>query len=170
MRFDVNDPDVYNSHPDLLIDTFLREFKDRESNASTILKAIYFMYDPKSEFRRQGYTTEEREFEVYNYILGDLDVDLQQNFSDVIEYWMKYNLTSTQRLFVELESEVEGILELNSKWKWGKKDVQEKAKSLEVAKKLLQDYVEIKSLLFEEEEEAESYGNYQKSGLENIGQ
>lgn len=163
---------LWEEFPDLdLIDEFkkLREQEgDEKSNA--ILKAIYYIWDPKSDKRDSGFTEEELIKDLNKNLIGDKKFDWSK-YEDVKKAWFKYCLTKTDVLLKDYQEEIEGLNKMNKEWTWTKKDAEQKAQSMKAYKTLWDDYKEVERAFSNDKHERdEMFGGYQITLIEEYAE
>ena len=159
---------IWDEYPDLdIIEVFRKLRKDEgDEKSNNILKAIYYIYDPKSDKRDSGFTEEELIKDISKNLIGDKNFKWAE-YEHVKEAWFKYCMTDTERLLKYYESEIEGLNKMMKDWTWTKKDADDKSAAMRNYKQLYTEYSEVKNLFIQEKlEREEMEGGYQLSMLE----
>ena len=163
-----SDINLWVEYPDLdLIEEFriLRE-KEGDEKSNNILKAIYYIWDPKSDKRDSGFTEAELIKDINQNLIG-IKTFKWEKYEHVKEAWFKYCLTKTDTILKEYEDQLEGLNEMLKNWAWSKDDASDKAAAMKTYKSLFEDYGDIKKQFSAEKAERdEFYGGYELSELE----
>lgn len=166
----VDDPDenIWVTNPMLNKITFFKNIREvhGDDRSSSLLKAIYYIHDPKSSLRKSGMTESEIEDEVNGNILNDPDFDWDV-YSDIIEEYKEVNLSRAEKLLNNYDSELSSLQVMIDKWNWSKDDAKQKADVMRQYKSLYEDYVEMRSLVQADEENQEMRAGYVKSLTES---
>lgn len=159
---------LWDEYPDLELIEEFRILKQEEGydKSNNILKAIYYIWDPKSDKRDSGFSEEELIKDITKNLIGDKNF-IWAKHDKTKEAWLKYCFTKTDTLLKELEDEIEAFHLMIKKWKWTKADSLDKAAAMKAYNALFTDYAEIKKLHVSEKlEREEMEGGYQISMLE----
>lgn len=161
---------LWNEYPDLDIISEFKKLRKKEGDekSSNILKAIYYIWDPKSDKRDSGFTEQELIAEINENLIGEKEFDWEK-YEDIKQAWFKYCLTKTDTLLKKYEEEIEGLQKMLDEWKWDKKTATDKKNAMAALRDLYQDYATVKSLFISERfERLEMEGGYTPSLLEEM--
>lgn len=166
----VDNPDIniWEHNPSLDLISEFREFKEKEGElrSSDILKAIYYIWDPKSDLRDSSIPESKLIADISNNLLGDPDFDWDA-YDYIKEAYLEYNITKLESLLLTYEKEIHDLNEVLMNWRWDKNNINDKANAVKQYKVLFNEYIEIKEKAkMEAEEFSEMLGGYQKSMLE----
>lgn len=142
--------------------------KEGEETSSNILKAIYLIWDPKSDLRESGLPETKLMNDVTESLLGkSFNWD---KYDHIREAYMEYNISELEREFLRCGKELKDFNDFLEKWTWTKEGAKERATVMKQYKELISDYVRAKENFIQERTEIEEMeGGYTKSFLENMG-
>lgn len=163
------DANVWDEFPELSLITKFREFREKEGDekSSNIIKAIFYIWDVKSSFRKSGMTEDEIKKEIHKNLLGNPKFSWKK-LQGIKLYFLDKNQTAAQKLFAETEIQIRELNHfLREEWEWSETNAKDKAAVMKQYKDLYKDYLDYKEAIAEEEIEFESTrGGYNKSFLE----
>lgn len=165
------DSDVWQLNPSLELIKEFRELKEKEGyeRSSAIIKAIFFIWDMKSDLRDSGMSESKLMKDVSQMLLEDEDFNWQ-NYEDFKDFFLAANLGKLESLFLEYEKDLEDLNTFISTLKWGKTTIDTKAKANKQRKELFDQLLEIREKLKHDGDvEADMEGGYVKSFIENFG-
>lgn len=163
--------DVWVENPSLGMIEEFREFRKVEGDerSSNIIKAIYYIWDPKSDLKDSGVSEEKLIEDVTTSMIKDESFDWE-DYEEIKEAYLKYNISKVESLLLQYEEEIKGLNSLLESWKWNKKDIKEKAFAISQYKVLFESYMELYERAKAEADDAmEMRAGYQKSMLESLG-
>lgn len=159
---------LWEEYPDLdLIEEFraLRE-KEGDERSNNILKAIYYIWDPKSDKHDSGFTEAELIEDINTNLLGQKKFNWNK-YEKVKQAWFKYCMTKTDKILKDLEDQMEGLNQMLKDWAWSQDTAKEKADVMGKQTVLLRDYEPVRRLFSADKmERDEFHGGYGLSGLE----
>lgn len=169
----VNSPkdDIWEVNPALELISEFKEFKKKEGDkrSSDILKAIYYVYDPKSELRDSGLEESKLLEDVTEGMIGDPDFDWDE-YQYVKDLYMKYNISKNEKLVLGFQAEIESMQKFMADWQWTKKDAKMKADTMTTFRKLFDDLEEVQQAFSQEKQEyIEMQAGYSLSRFESYG-
>jgi len=159
---------LWDEYPDLDIISEFKKLRKEEGDerSNNILKAIYYIWDVKSDKRDSGFTEEELIKDVNENLLNDKNFDWSKR-EELKEAWFKYCMSETDRLLKRYRDEIEDFNTMMKEWKWDKKTAQDKAMTMKSAKSMFEDLKEIEKLFVAEKiARLEMQGRYTPSLLE----
>lgn len=162
---------IWEANPSLELISGFRAFKNKEGveRSSNIIKAIYYIYDPKSELRDSGVPFDQLIEDITNNVIGDPDFDWN-DYDDIKELYMSNNITALEAKLLDHEKEMEDLKTFLSTWALSKKDIKDRMVTMSAYNKLLDEYIDIREKVkMETEEMTEMLGGYQKSLIESFG-
>lgn len=165
------DVNIWKENPALELIKEWREFKKKEGveRSSDILKAIYYIWDPKSELRDSGVDESQLIEEVTSSIINDPEFNWD-DYDHIKDLYLKHNITKIQKLFLRYEKEIEDLNMILEDWKWERLNIQDKAAAVKQYRELFDQCIEIRDKVYMEIEDIkEMEGGYQKSLLEEYG-
>lgn len=161
---------IWEKNPSLELIKEFKELKqvEGEERSSNILKAIYYIWDPKSDIRDSGVSEDKLLEDVTTNMLGpDFNWD---DYEEIQEAYLNFNITKLESLLLRYEKEIEDLNKMLEDWKWTKKDVVQKGNAVRQYKMLFDEYIQIKDKArMEAEEMYDMLGGYQKSLIEDYG-
>jgi hypothetical protein len=168
----VDNPDIniWKQNPALNLITEFQEFKleEGDSRSSDILKAIYYIWDPKSDLRDSGVTEKKLIEDVSKNLLGDPDFDWDK-YDHIKELYQTNNYTKLETMLLRYEKEINDLNDLLKEWPWSKTDIKDRSEAVKQYKILFDEYIDIhEKAKMEAEELSDMYGGYQKSMLEDF--
>lgn len=167
------DPDINIWDEFKFLET-ISEFKtlkieEGEERSSNILKAVYFIWDPKSELRDSSFD-EKKVINDINSSLLEPDFNWD-NYDHIREAWMKFCTSKAETLLLRYEDEINGLNTLLEKWIWSKEDAKAKAELVKTYRTLFDDFIEVKNEFEAEKQELiEFLGGYELSMIEEYGE
>ena len=170
----INKPteNIWKTNPALGLITDFKKFKDEvgEELSSSIIKAIYYIWDPKSDLRDSAYTEEEVTRDISLNILGDENFDWSK-YEHIRDLYLEKNITALERKMMDHEREMEKTREFLSKWTLSKDDIRDRITTVASFNKMMDELIEIKEKVdVERKELTDMFGGYQKSLLERAGE
>lgn len=162
---------IWEDNPSLGIISEFKKFRESEGEerSSNILKAIYYIWDPKSDLRDSGISHEKLLEDVTTNIIKDPDFDWDK-YDYMRELYMEFNITTTEKFLLRYEKEINDLDVILKDWPWDKKNIRDRADAVRQYKSLLEEYVKFREeALAEAEELNELYGGYTKSMFEDFG-
>lgn len=159
---------IWDTNPGLELITEFRDFKAKEGEikSSNIIKAIYYIWDPKSPLRDSGLPEEKLIEDNTKNIIGDKNFNWD-DYEDIKEFYLKYNISKIEALLLQYEDEVKGLNELLADWPWTKKGVKEKSFAVSQYKGLFESLMEISDKVrADASDEMEMRAGYQKTMVE----
>jgi hypothetical protein len=160
---------LWEEYPDLdLIEEFKKLRKEEgDEKSNNILKAIYYIWDPKSDKRNSGFTESELIKDINANLLADKKFNWSK-YEHIKEAWFKYCLTKTDQLLKEYEDQLDGLNDMMREWTWSKSDALDKAQTMKAYKGLFEEYADVKNKFTQEVAEREEMeGGYTLSMLES---
>lgn len=162
---------IWKVNPSLELISEFKDFKQQEGEerSSNILKAIYYIWDPKSNLRDSGIKEDQLLRDVTSNILGD-DFNWD-DYEEIRNAYLNFNITKLESLLLRYEKEIEDLNAMLETWKWDKKDVVQRGKAVAQYKALFDEYISTaEKARMEAEELSDMLGGYQKSMLESFGE
>jgi hypothetical protein len=143
---------LWEEYPDLEFITEFKELKDKEGaeKSNNILKAIYYIWDPKSDKRDSGFTEEELIKDINKNLIGEKNFKWS-NYEKTKAAWDKYCLTKTDTILVEYETKISQVNEVIKTMPVTKENIKEIGDYLKLQKSLLLDYAEVKKEFVQEQ-------------------
>jgi len=158
---------LWEEYPDLDI---IEEFKkirlaEGDEKSNNILKAIYYIWDPKSDKRDSGFTEQELIKDINKNLIGEKAFNWKTKDREALKQaWFKYCMTKTDMLLRDYQEQVEGMNAMHREWPWSPENAKEKAASMSAYKTVFADYKDIlKDFNNEKLEREEMEGGYQPS-------
>ncbi len=169
----IEDPDenIWKTNPSLKLISDFEDFKEKEGEdrSSSILKAIFYIWDPKSELRDSGVSESQLIEDVTKNLINDPDFNWD-DYDHIKTLYQETNITKIEGLLLRYEKEIHDLNTILEDWKWNKKEIKDRAAAVSQYKVLFDEYVEVKDKVkMETDELSEMYGGYQKSMLEDFG-
>lgn len=165
------DENIWETNPVLQIVSKFIKFKldEGDERSSNILKAIYFIWDPKSALAKSGMTHEEILKDVNSNILKDENFNWG-DYAEIRETYLKTNLSPIESRLRRYQDEIDSLDKMLKDWPWGRKDVIARSSAVKAYKELFEQYMEVADKVQMEHDEAyEMLGGYQKSFIEELG-
>lgn len=150
-----------------LIEEFraLRE-KEGDEHSNNILKAIYYIWDPKSDKHDSGFSEAELIEDINQNLLGVKKFKWEK-YENVKQAWFKYCMTKTDKMLKDFEDQIEGLNQMLRDWAWSQDSAKEKADVMGKQTVLFANYEPVRKLFIAEKQERdEFYGGYELSMLE----
>lgn len=169
----VNNPsdNIWEVNKELELISEFRNFKKKEGEhrSSQILKAIYYIWDPKSNINDSGFSEDKLMDDVTQSLVDDPDFNWE-DYEDIKQLYLDNNLSKNEQLLIKYRKEIQGLSELLDTWGWSKSDAKLKGEVVSQYKRLFEDLKEVESkFLMEKHEMEEMLGNYVKSRFEKYG-
>jgi len=162
---------IWEENPALSIITEFKQFRAKEGDekSSTILKAIYYAYDPKSELRSSGMNDEELEQYIVDNVIRNKKFQWTK-YEAIKQIYLEKNISKLESVLMTYEKSVLELKSILDAWKATKEDVDKKAKITNLYKEALHGYLEAKREVEEEwVQEEELWAGYTKSKVESYG-
>lgn len=163
---------LWEEYPDLdLISEFKKLREDEgDERSNNILKAIYYIWDPKSDKRDSGFSETELIKEITKNLIGGKKFDWTK-YEKVRQAWFTYCLTKTDVLLKQYEDEIEGLNTMLKNWIWNQDTATQKAAAMGALKTLWEQYKEVKKdFTNEKQARAEMMGGYQITLIEEYAE
>lgn len=169
----VNSPEenIWETNPSLDLITEFRSFRKKhgDDHSSDVIKAIFYIWDPKSDLRDSGMTHEEIVDDINTNLLGDKDFDWDA-YGDIRDTYMSVNISPLEARLNRYKNEIDGLDRMLQGWSWNKSDVKNRADAVKAYKELMEQYIEIADKVkMEHDDNYEMMAGYQKSMVENVG-
>lgn len=169
----VNSPsdNIWEINKELEIITEFRQLKkdEGEFKSSQILKAIYYIWDPKSNINNSGFDEDKLIQDVTETLIGDPDFKWE-DYEAIKQVYLENNLSKNEKLLLKYRKEIQGLSDLLDTWAWSKSDAKTKGEVVSQYKRLFEDLKEVETkFLMEKHEMEEMLGNYVKSRFERYG-
>jgi len=166
------DDNIWEKNPSLELISVFKDFKDSlgEEKSSNIIKAIYYIWDPKSKVKDSGVSEDTLVEDVTSSIIKD-DKFNWDDYEYIKKAYIENNISKMESLLLRYEKEIIDLNTMLEGWKWSKTDIKARSEAVKAYKVLFDEYIEVASKVKAENDEiAEFFGNYQKSMLESFGQ
>lgn len=169
----VDNPDVniWEENPHLSLISEFKEFRQHEGDkrSSDILKAIYYIWDPKSEIRDSSMSENKLINDITENLIGEKEFDWDK-YAEIRDIYLDKTLSKLESLLLKYEAEVKDLDVMLTSWKWNKTNVKNRAEAVKQYKTLLEEYMETKDKAkMEADGEMQMRAGYQKSMLEGYG-
>lgn len=168
----VPDPkcNIWKENPHLEIISEFKDFKEKEGvkKSSNILKAIYYIYHPKSKLKDSGFDEDKLMEDVTDFLLGsDFNWD---EYNDIRTFFMTHTISEAESLLLKWEKKINELSDLLDGWKLTKNNVKGQTAAMSAYKGLFADYIEVKNKV-DTEHAASEYleGGYELSYIEEFG-
>lgn len=134
---------LWDEYPDLEFITEFKELKEKEGaeKSNNILKAIYYIWDPKSDKHDSGFTEAELIKEMNKNLIGEKNFKWK-DYEHVKAAWQKYCLTKTDTIFLKYQTKIEEVCKVIDGVKVTKDTIHEISDYLKIEKALLSDLAE----------------------------
>lgn len=168
---DSPDVNVWETNPSLDLISEFRKFRADEGDerSSNIIKAIYYIWDPKSDLKDSGVPYEKLVEDVTTNLIKDENFNWD-SYDYIREAYMEYNTTNLEKFLIRYEKEIDDLDAILKDWPWDKKSIRDRADAVRQYKQLLEEYIVIREKARAEAEELnEMYGGYTKSMFEEFG-
>ena len=142
---------LWDEYPGLEFITEFKELKEKEGaeKSNNILKAIYHIWDPKSDTHNSGFKEEELIKEMNKNLIGDKNFKWKEH-EKVKEAWFKYCFTKTDTILVKYRRKVEEVCDVYDSIKVTKDNAKEVKDNLKLQKELLIDLSEVEKEFVQE--------------------
>lgn len=163
---------IWDRNPSLELIGDFKKFKETEGEdrSSDILKAIFYIWDPKSDLRDSGLEHDKLIEDVTSNVINDPDFNWD-DYEHIKELYLDNNLTKLEKLLLRYESEIEDLNTMLEEWKWNKKEIKARSEAVRAYKILFDEYIEIRDKArIESDDIADMLGGYQKSMIEDFAE
>lgn len=136
---------VWKEFPYLNVIKEFKEFREKEGDekAGNIIKAIFLLWDVKSELRDSGLTEEKLLQDINTNLIGDPDFNWDE-YEDIKQFFLQYNMSEEEFFVANYKKELTELKLLLDGWSWTKKDTAAKAKAMGTYKDLFDDWLSMK--------------------------
>jgi hypothetical protein len=169
----VEDPEIniWEKNPELALIIEFAEFREKEGEirSSDILKAVYYIHDPKSKLRDTSVSQIDLIHTVNTTVLEDPKFNWD-DYDYIVDVYLKYNTSKIESLLLRYEDEIEQLNKILESWKWDKSNIKDRADALKQYQTLLTELSDLRErVLAETNEHMEMHGGYQTSLIEDLG-
>lgn len=164
------DEDIWKLNPHLLLISTFKELKKKEGHkkSSNIVKAIYYIWDAKSELRDSAVSENELIKEITESLLSK-NFDWSK-YDHVKEAYFKYCVTEIEAEHLRRGREVKKFGDFIENWNWTKDDAKDKGIVMKQYKEVFKDWIESDADFKQEKNTLEEFGGgYVMSFLEEQG-
>jgi len=165
------DVNIWEENPGLSLINDFKHFRKQEGEqrSSSILKAIYYIWDPKSDFHQLNKSEGEIIAEINENVIGEVDFDWDK-YEHIKDLYFEYAITKTEKLLLNYEKDLFDLDEMLETWKWSKKDIKARAEAVKQRKILWEEFLLVKEKAVEERENMSALrADYELSIVEELG-
>lgn len=165
------DVSIWKQNPALGLIKEFKELKLKEGDerSSNIIKAIFYIWDTKSKLRDSGLSEQQLIEDINTSVIGDPDFNWHE-YWDFKEFFIAKNVSKLESMLIGYENDIRDLEQMLADWKWGKKDLKQKAEARKQLKILVEEYADLKrKALAEADENVVLEGGYTKSLVEGLG-
>jgi len=168
---DSPDDNIWEKNTSLELISEFRDFKEKEGidKSSNILKAIYYIWDPKSDIRDSGVSEKKLIEDVTTDLIKDPDFKWD-DYDHIRKAYMDNNITLLEGKLLNHEAEMAKLKKFLDDWVLDKNDIRDRILAVSAYTKLIDEYIDIRDKVkMETEELSDMLGGYQKSMIEDLG-
>src|SRR6188472_3824244 len=120
---------IWEENPALSLISEFKEFKASEGakKSSAILKAIFYIYDPKSTLKDSGIDGDKLVTDITANVIKIKDFNWHE-YQEIIDTYLKFNISKLESMLLSYEKQITDLNKILDKWVANKDDIGEKSK------------------------------------------